>query len=747
MQDTKSDLEELITPTFFKEGKPLSQADIYDFIENLITKGEASANTSKVIDLLPELRNKERAYNAFNNQSTQTKEPQQLLVSKENLHTEPKAQEPNPFTTPTPKQATKASEQSQEPNLFTAQDPAAPKQPVQEAQTQAPQTREQIKARLAQEEKEAITQLRSELLADYNQKVAQIKANKKLSEAKQQEKIKDLQAKNNSLFMRKSNEIHREFEQKATQALQDLQSLENTKKIDRVDEFADRFFLSYERDKAIALNNRYNEIIESSEFKEATQRHTQLSEKELDEIAIHFARYSKENEKFSDDAIKTFAQELAQELSQTQKSFNMLDFKDSILTDKQIVGNSRKQKQFLENKRQKIQRHLNITPIKEFGTNYAEFYKDGTGAIGKILAESKDYEARKKAGSLSQKEREQGAYKGQVAGAFYKEGLGDIDVVWGDSKMGLQKIIDKHIDDFNDFAGETQQAKLANGLSEIVENGKVVSENGVNTIIYTKDNNIYRVGLSKGWDKQGDNEWIITAYKVDRKSPHSDVLPSNEITKSDGTNLHSNDLNNSTIKTQRLQTQDIKFIDTKGKEHTLSKDTQKQWLQTFGLQNLEQSYIPKHSQEIQQALGGKEIKLQKGSLLKLVSQGREQYIPQIKEVLDNPEAIIRDKVGDYLLLKHLKDDDYFVNVSFDNGEYLVSISNGFKETNNLQNKLKNGGEIIYQSPNANSILQTLLQTSRYSANTIDSSNSIIKEQSKQHKGQEELKNVFDEFEQ
>lgn len=163
----------------------------------------------------------------------------------------------------------------------------------------------------------------------------------------------------------------------------------------------------------------------------------------------------------------------------------------------------------------------------------------------------------------------------------------------------------------------------------------------------------------------------------------------------------------------------ITFIDAKGKEHTLTKDTQKQWLQTFGLENLEQSYIPKHSQEIQQALGGKEIRVQKGSLLKLVSQGREQYIPQIKEVLDNPEAIIRDSKNAFLFVKQIRDDDYFVNVSIDKGEYLVSISNGFKETNNLQNKLKNGGEIIYQSPNANSNLQTLLQTSRYSANTID----------------------------
>ncbi|EMJ0666716.1 hypothetical protein V7J24_001721, partial [Campylobacter upsaliensis] len=90
-----------------------------------------------------------------------------------------------------------------------------------------------------------------------------------------------------------------------------------------------------------------------------------------------------------------------------------------------------------------------------------------------------------------------------------------------------------------------------------------------------------------------------------------------------------------------------------------------------------------------------------------------------KEVLDRPEAIMRDDMGEYLFIKHLKDDDYFVNVSFDNGEYLVSISNGIKETRNLNNKLKKGGEFIYQSPNFNFISQKLLQTSQYSANKID----------------------------
>ncbi|EKC9553494.1 hypothetical protein OQK14_000173 [Campylobacter upsaliensis] len=174
-------------------------------------------------------------------------------------------------------------------------------------------------------------------------------------------------------------------------------------------------------------------------------------------------------------------------------------------------------------------------------------------------------------------------------------------------------------------------------------------------------------------------------------------------------------------KAQKLEakgSEDIIFTDKKGKEHTLTKETQKAWLEAFNLKSLEDSYIPNHNEAIKQALEGKEIKLQLGSLKKL-AQGREKYIPQIKEVLDRPEAIMRDDMGEYLFIKHLKDDDYFVNVSFDNGEYLVSISNGIKETRNLNNKLKKGGEFIYQSPNFNFISQKLLQTSQYSANKID----------------------------
>ncbi len=195
---------------------------------------------------------------------------------------------------------------------------------------------------------------------------------------------------------------------------------------------------------------------------------------------------------------------------------------------------------------------------------------------------------------------------------------------------------------------------------------------------------------------------------------------------------------------ESTQLQDISFKDTKGKEHTLTKETQEQWLKTFELENLEQSYIPKHSEAIKEALGGKEIRLQKGSLLKLVSQGRQDYIPQIKAVLDEPDLIIKEPSEEILLAKHLRDEDYFVNVSFNNGEYLVSISNGIKETRNLQNKLNAGAKIIYQSPNANSISQTLLQTSQYSANKIDnvdSTTNLSKEQIPQERYKQTLKEI------
>ena len=148
-----------------------------------------------------------------------------------------------------------------------------------------------------------------------------------------------------------------------------------------------------------------------------------------------------------------------------------------------------------------------IQPIKEFGTNYAEFYHDGANAIKKLLTER----------------------QGQVAGAFERKELGDIDLVWGEFKVvkgeikgyGLSKIEAKHLNDFAIFEGSTLQEKMANGINEIIQKGVLESKNGVDTIIYKKDSGEFRVGLSKGWNNQGDNRWIITAYNNKKVSSES----------------------------------------------------------------------------------------------------------------------------------------------------------------------------------------------------------------------------------
>ena len=139
----------------------------------------------------------------------------------------------------------------------------------------------------------------------------------------------------------------------------------------------------------------------------------------------------------------------------------------------------------LSSLRAKIEQENNIVPIKEFGTNYAEFYHDGKGAIDKLLTER----------------------EGQVAGAFYRKELGDIDLVWGNEQIGLNKILAKHKADFDDFGG------VANGLKKIIDDGKLISENGINTIWLKKGDEYFLTGLSKGFLGNGENNWIVTSYK------------------------------------------------------------------------------------------------------------------------------------------------------------------------------------------------------------------------------------------
>ncbi len=150
-----------------------------------------------------------------------------------------------------------------------------------------------------------------------------------------------------------------------------------------------------------------------------------------------------------------------------------------------------------------------LKPNPAFGENFKEFALKGKEAVAKLLQEK----------------------RGQVAGAFYRPDLGEsggyIDLVWGSvggkgkeaKGLGLSKIIEKHLDDFSPFGGNTPLEKLGNGIEEIIKSGDLVTDQaGVKTIILKDNGKEFRVEVSQGWKHKGKNYWIVTAYE-NRKSP------------------------------------------------------------------------------------------------------------------------------------------------------------------------------------------------------------------------------------
>ncbi|UOS70799.1 DUF3519 domain-containing protein [Helicobacter pylori] len=129
----------------------------------------------------------------------------------------------------------------------------------------------------------------------------------------------------------------------------------------------------------------------------------------------------------------------------------------------------------------------------EWGHNYSEFKGDGLGAINKLL-ETK---------------------KGFVAGAFHKEGLGDIDLVWGNKDYGLEHILKRQEEQaLNNGINETEAKEYAMSIiktiPEAIEKGVKVERNGRMAIEYQN----IRVGLKDNWKGEKlENHWVITGYE------------------------------------------------------------------------------------------------------------------------------------------------------------------------------------------------------------------------------------------
>ncbi|ECL9466495.1 hypothetical protein FT521_00015 [Campylobacter jejuni] len=228
--------------------------------------------------------------------------------------------------------------------------------------------------------------------------------------------------------------------------------------------------------------NIKNKEIEKKNKKSVKQRldeKIQNDKKASEDILKRYDNFLKENKDYNLDFLD-------------KMNLNTLDYN---LTRQMIINakestNKGVKKDIPSALRGKIEQELNIQPLKEFGENYAEYYHDGKGALQKLLIEK----------------------QGQVAGAFHRKDLGDIDLVWGDGNFGLSHIVNRREEDFikqglNKIEAKNKALNFIKEIENIINNGNV--KKGNNRAFIDVKNSRVMVALDyKGKDKK----WIITAY-------------------------------------------------------------------------------------------------------------------------------------------------------------------------------------------------------------------------------------------
>ncbi|WRB48192.1 DUF3519 domain-containing protein [Helicobacter pylori] len=142
-----------------------------------------------------------------------------------------------------------------------------------------------------------------------------------------------------------------------------------------------------------------------------------------------------------------------------------------------------------------------ITPLKEFGKNYAEFVLKPKEALEKLLQEK----------------------SGQVAGAAFRDDLGGINFVWGkDGKdgYGLAHILEKREKQYTRLGLNAEQIKertdeLLKSIPEVIENGTLFKDDLGRVSVELND---VKVGLTNQWfGNDLKNHLIVTSYERDGK--------------------------------------------------------------------------------------------------------------------------------------------------------------------------------------------------------------------------------------
>ena len=109
---------------------------------------------------------------------------------------------------------------------------------------------------------------------------------------------------------------------------------------------------------------------------------------------------------------------------------------------------------------------------------------------------------------------------GEAIGALHHKDIGDISLVWGNAKAGLQKIVWKH-------------PEVLEHLQEIIDGMQIVASSD-NRIVLESDS--HKAVVSKKLGDEKTPQWLLTAYeKKDATGGSSDIVPEPQSGKQNGT--------------------------------------------------------------------------------------------------------------------------------------------------------------------------------------------------------------------
>lgn len=169
---------------------------------------------------------------------------------------------------------------------------------------------------------------------------------------------------------------------------------------------------------------------------------------------------------------------------------------------------------------QKAERIASESRDKRAKSNVEKLKPIGKGAFGDVYNQFQG-NAQEAFAFLKEKR------SGDVLGVFSRDGVGNIDVVWGDKGGGLSHIIDKHVGEGKSFLSVDEAAKV---IDSIIKTGDKDFENG-DKIVFKKGSKLVtiRKNVRDKGKKIADKNWILTAYdELSADGDVSAIAPNNQ---------------------------------------------------------------------------------------------------------------------------------------------------------------------------------------------------------------------------